>query len=53
MPGVPTPNAAGLLARLGMTPEQVAKMNKRRVGQTHAARVLAQAIRASGRCGLS
>jgi imidazolonepropionase-like amidohydrolase len=36
---VPTPNAAALLAKLGMTMEQVAEMNKRRVGQMHAAGV--------------
>jgi len=35
---VPTPNAAALLAKLGMTME-VAEMNKRRVGQMHAAGV--------------
>jgi imidazolonepropionase-like amidohydrolase len=35
----PTPNAAALLARLGMTFEQVMEMNKRRVGQMHAAGV--------------
>ena len=33
----PTPNAAALLAKLGMTFEQVMEMNKRRVGQMHAA----------------
>jgi len=38
-PLVPTPNAAALLAKLGMTPEQVVEMNKRRVGQMHAAGV--------------
>ena len=36
---VPTPNAAALLAKLGMTFEQVMEMNKRRVGQMHAAGV--------------
>jgi imidazolonepropionase-like amidohydrolase len=36
---VPTPNAAALLAKLGMTIEQVMEMNKRRVGQMHAAGV--------------
>jgi imidazolonepropionase-like amidohydrolase len=36
---VPTPNAAALLAKLGLTMEQVAEMNKRRVGQMHAAGV--------------
>ena len=35
----PTPNAAALLAKLGMTFEQVMEMNKRRVGQMHAAGV--------------
>jgi imidazolonepropionase-like amidohydrolase len=35
-PLVPTPNAAALLAKLGMTFEQVMEMNKRRVGQMHA-----------------
>jgi imidazolonepropionase-like amidohydrolase len=38
-PLVPTPNAAALLAKLGMTPEQVLEMGKRRVGQMHAAGV--------------
>jgi imidazolonepropionase-like amidohydrolase len=38
-PLVPTPNAAALLARLGMTPEQVVEMVKRRVGLMHAAGV--------------
>jgi len=38
-PMVPTPNAAALLAKLGMTFEQVMEMNKRRVGQMHAAGV--------------
>jgi len=36
---VPTPNGAALLAKLGMTIEQVMEMNKRRVGQMHAAGV--------------
>jgi imidazolonepropionase-like amidohydrolase len=35
----PTPNAAALLAKLGVTFEQVMEMNKRRVGQMHAAGV--------------
>ena len=35
----PTQNAAALLAKLGMTFEQVMEMNKRRVGQMHAAGV--------------
>jgi imidazolonepropionase-like amidohydrolase len=35
----PTPNAAALLDRLGMTIEQVMEMGKRRVGQMHAAGV--------------
>jgi imidazolonepropionase-like amidohydrolase len=35
----PAPDAAALLARLGMTFEQVVEMNKRRVGQMHAAGV--------------
>jgi imidazolonepropionase-like amidohydrolase len=38
-PLVPSPNAAALLARLGMTPGQVVEMGKRRVGQMHAAGV--------------
>jgi imidazolonepropionase-like amidohydrolase len=38
-PLVPSPNAAALLARLGMTPEQVVEMGKRRVGLMHAAGV--------------
>jgi imidazolonepropionase-like amidohydrolase len=38
-PMTPTPNAAALLAKLGMTPEQVVEMGKRRVGQMHAAGV--------------
>ena len=38
-PLVPTPNAAALLAKLGMTCEQVVEINKRRVGQMHAAGV--------------
>jgi imidazolonepropionase-like amidohydrolase len=38
-PLVPTPNAAALLARLAMTPEQVVEMGKRRVGLMHAAGV--------------
>ena len=38
-PLVPSPNAAALLARLGMTPEQVVEMIKRRVGLMHAAGV--------------
>jgi imidazolonepropionase-like amidohydrolase len=38
-PMVPTPNAAALLAKLGMTFEQVMEMNKRRVGLMHAAGV--------------
>jgi imidazolonepropionase-like amidohydrolase len=38
-PLVPSPNAAALLARLGMTPEQVVEMVKRRVGLMHAAGV--------------
>ena len=38
-PLVPTPNAAALLAKLGMTFEQVMEINKRRVGQMHAAGV--------------
>jgi imidazolonepropionase-like amidohydrolase len=36
---VPTPNAAALLAKLGMTIEQVMEMRKRQVGQMHAAGV--------------
>ena len=35
----PPPNAAALLAKLGMTMEQVVEMGKRRVGQMHAAGV--------------
>jgi imidazolonepropionase-like amidohydrolase len=35
---VPTPNAAALLAKLGMTIEQVVEMRKRQVGQMHARR---------------
>src|SRR5262249_16809270 len=38
-PLTPTPNAAALLAKLGMTPEQVVEMGKRRAGQMHAAGV--------------
>jgi hypothetical protein len=54
---VPTPDAAALLAKLGLTPEQVAGMNKRRVGQMHAAgvRVVAATdggISAAEPCGL-
>jgi imidazolonepropionase-like amidohydrolase len=36
---VPTPNAAALLDKLGMTIEQVMEMRKRQVGQMHAAGV--------------
>jgi imidazolonepropionase-like amidohydrolase len=36
---VPKPNAAALLSKLGMTFEQVAELNKRRVGRMHAAGV--------------
>ncbi len=35
----PTPDGAALLAKLGMTFEQVAELNKRRVGRMHAAGV--------------
>jgi imidazolonepropionase-like amidohydrolase len=38
-PLTPTPNAAALLAKLGMTPGQVVEMGKRRVGQMHVAGV--------------
>jgi imidazolonepropionase-like amidohydrolase len=38
-PLTPTPNAAALLAQHRMTMEQVVEMNKRRVGQMHAAGV--------------
>jgi imidazolonepropionase-like amidohydrolase len=38
-PLTPTPNAAALLAKHKMTMEQVVEMNKRRVGQMHAAGV--------------
>src|SRR5215472_6345619 len=38
-PLTPTPNAAALLAKLGMTMEQVVQMRKRQVAQMHAAGV--------------
>jgi imidazolonepropionase-like amidohydrolase len=38
-PLTPTPNAAALLARLGMTMEQVVQMRKRQVARMHAAGV--------------
>jgi imidazolonepropionase-like amidohydrolase len=38
-PLVPTPNAAALLAKHGLTPEQVVEMRKRRAAQMHAAGV--------------
>jgi Amidohydrolase family len=38
-PLMPTPNAAALLARLGMTLEQMVQMGKRRVGLMHTAGV--------------
>ena len=38
-PLTPTPNAAALLAKLGMTMEQVVEMRKRKVAQMHAAGV--------------
>jgi imidazolonepropionase-like amidohydrolase len=38
-PLTPTPNAAALLAKLGMTMEQVVERRKRQVGQMHAAGV--------------
>ena len=38
-PLTPPPNAAALLAKLGLTPEQMVEMRKRRVGLMHAAGV--------------